>query len=121
MHAKELESANNAQAAAMSWLALTDAGEYAKGWDQAAGLFQAGVTKADWQRAVQDARSPLGELKSRTLKSATVTRSPPDAPEGEYVVIQYESHFEHKANVIETVTPLRDKDETWKVAGYFIK
>jgi hypothetical protein len=44
----------------------------------------------------------------------------PGAPEGEYVVIQYETQFEHKAGAIETVTPLREKDGSWRVSGYFI-
>lgn len=120
-HAQDSESVANAQAAAKSWLALTDAGEYSKSWEQAAGLFQAAVSKAGWQSAVQGARSPLGNLKSRTLKSAKFTRSLPGAPDGEYVIIQYESQFEQQANAVETVTPLREKDGTWKVSGYFVK
>ena len=119
--AQDSDSIPNAQAAAKSWLALTDAGEYSKSWEKAAGLFQAAVSKASWQIAVQAARSPLGSLKSRTFKSAKFTRSLPGAPDGEYVIIQYESQFEHKAGAIETVTPLREKDGTWKVSGYFVK
>ena len=120
-HAQESESVANAQVAAKSWLALTDAGEYGKSWEQAAGVFQSSVSKASWQSAVQGVRSPLGILKSRTLKSAKFTRSLPGAPDGEYVVIQYETQFERKASAIETVTPLREKDGTWKISGYFIK
>ena len=119
--AQESESVANAQVAAKSWLALTDAGEYSKSWEQAANLFQAAVSKAGWQSDVQGARAPLGNLKSRTFKSAKFTRSLPGAPDGEYVIIQYESQFEHKANAVETVTPLREKDGTWKVSGYFVK
>ena len=119
--AQDPDSIGNAQTAAKSWLALTDAGEYSQSWEQAAGLFQAAVSKASWQSAVQAARSPLGNLKSRTLKSAKFVRSLPGAPDGEYVIIQYESQFEHKVSAVETVTPLREKDGTWKVSGYFVK
>ena len=45
----------------------------------------------------------------------------PGAPDGEYVVIQYESSFEHKQSAIETVTPMLDTDGKWRVSGYFIK
>jgi hypothetical protein len=45
----------------------------------------------------------------------------PGAPDGEYVVIQYESSFEHKQAAVETVTPMLDKDGTWRVSGYFIR
>jgi len=45
----------------------------------------------------------------------------PGAPDGEYVVIQYETEFEKKASAVETVTPERDKNGTWRVSGYYIK
>ena len=44
--AQDPDSISNAQTAAKSWLALTDAGEYSQSWEQAAGLFQAAVSKA---------------------------------------------------------------------------
>ena len=120
-HAQDTEQVAKAQAAAQSWLALTDSKAYAQSWEQSAALFQAGVSKPSWVGAIQGVRSPLGSLKSRTVKSASFTRSLPGAPEGEYVVIQFETQFEHKAGAIETVTTLREKDGTWKVSGYFIK
>ena len=107
--------------AAKAWLALTDSGQYASSWDSAAEFFKASVTKATWSSASTSARSPLGTLKSRKLKSAMFTRNVPGAPAGEYVVIQYETHFENKASAIETITPMQEKDGTWKVCGYYIK
>ena len=121
IYAQDGEKIASAQVAAKAWLALADAGEYAQSWEQAAGLFQAAVSKSSWQTAIKTVRSPLGSLKSRAIKSATFTRSLPGAPDGEYVVIQYESRFENKSAAIETVTPLLEKDGSWKVSGYFIK
>lgn len=119
--AQDAEKIVSAQSAAKSWLELTDSAEYSKSWEQAAAFFQSAVPKSNWQTTIQSVRSPLGGLKSRTVKSATFTRSLPGAPAGEYVVIQYESQFERKPNAIETVTPMREKDGSWKVSGYFIK
>lgn len=119
--AQDAQTLASAQAASKSWLALTDSRAYSQSWEQAAGLFQAAVSKSGWVESIQAVRSPLRSVKSRTLKSATFTRSLPGAPAGEYVVIQYETQFEHKANAIETVTPLREKDGSWKVCGYYIK
>jgi hypothetical protein len=45
----------------------------------------------------------------------------PGAPDGEYVVIQYQTAFQNKKSAIETVTPMLDKDGHWRVAGYYIK
>jgi hypothetical protein len=48
-------------------------------------------------------------------------KSLPGAPDGEYVVIQYRTSFENKNDAIETVTPMKDTDGTWRVSGYYVK
>jgi len=110
-----------AQVAAKSWLALTDVAKYSQSWDDAASFFKNTITKVDWEKAIKGVRSPLGAMKVRKVKSATFARTLPGAPDGEYVVIQYESQFENKSAAIETVTPMHDKDGAWRVSGYFIK
>jgi hypothetical protein len=70
---------------------------------------------------VVNARGPLGTLKSRTLMSATFKNTLPSAPDGEYVVVQFASSFENRASAIETVTPMKDADGTWRVSGYYIQ
>jgi hypothetical protein len=119
--AQDAEIIAEAEAAAEQWLTLTDSADYAASWEQAAGLFQAAVSKEDWAKAIQAARTPLGAVKSRKLKSAQFTKSLPGAPDGEYVVVQFETQFENKASALETVTPLKDKDGSWRVSGYYIK
>jgi hypothetical protein len=110
-----------ATARAEAWLALVDQGKYAESWDAAAALFKASLTKENWTQALTAARSPLGKLVSRTLKSRQYAASLPGAPDGKYVVIQYDSVFENKKGAVETVTPMLDPDGTWRVSGYFIK
>jgi hypothetical protein len=107
--------------AANHWLAVVDAGDYAASWQAAAPAFKAAVAKDQWARALRATRSPLGKVLSRTVKSAKYTTSLPGAPDGKYVVIQYESSFEHKQSAIETVTPTLGEDGQWKVSGYFIR
>lgn len=119
--AQETEAVHKAQDAATRWLALVDSGDYAQSWEQGASAFQAAVSKSAWTSAIQSARSPFGIMKVRTLKAASFKKTLPGAPEGEYVVIQYSSQFANNASAIETVTPMLDKDGTWKVSGYFIK
>jgi len=110
-----------AQTSAQSWLALTDAGKYAESWQEGSALFKSAVTQSQWVSAVTSARTPLGKVLSRKLKSATYTKTLPGAPDGEYVVIQYDTSFENKKEAVETVTPMLDKDGKWRVSGYFIK
>jgi hypothetical protein len=120
-YADESADVGKAQTAARNWLALADGGKYAESWDEASSPFKAAVTKETWTHAIASARAPLGAVKGRKVKSATFARNLPGAPDGAYVVIQFETQFENKASAIETVTPMQEKDGTWRVSGYYIK
>ncbi len=110
-----------AQAAAESWLALVDAGNYDQSWEEAASIFKEQVTKEQWKSALETVHSQVGKLQSRKLKSATYAKNPPSAPPGEYVNIQYDSKFEKLPAGVESVVPMLDKDGKWRVSGYFVK
>jgi hypothetical protein len=107
--------------AAGAWLALVDDGKYAESWTEAAELFRNAISSEHWVQSAGAARKPLGKLLTRKVKSKTSTTSLPGAPDGEYVVIQYESSFENKKQAVETVTPTRGKDGRWRVSGYFVR
>lgn len=121
VYAAENEAVKKAQDAAKAWLALIDSAQYGRSWDDAAPIFKTSVSKADWESTCKAVRSPLGSVKSRTVKSATFTRTLAGAPDGEYVVIQYDTQFESRVPAAETVTPMRDKDGSWLISGYYIR
>ncbi|MDH3218096.1 MAG: DUF4019 domain-containing protein [Gammaproteobacteria bacterium] len=102
------------------WLALVDGRQYQASWEQAAALFRQQVSAAQWRQAVTSVRRPLGSMISRKLIAATYTNSLPGAPDGEYVVLQYQTEFENKQQAIETVTPMLD-DGRWRVSGYYLR
>jgi len=104
-----------------SWLAVVDKGDYAASYEEAASIFKLAVTKEDWLQKVRAARNPLGKVISRKLKGTQYKTSLPGAPDGEYVVIQYDTSFENKRSAVETITPTLDKDAQWRVSGYFIR
>jgi hypothetical protein len=110
-----------AQKSAQDWLALIDSGKYAESWQDASQLFKSHVSSKQWQSAAKATRLPLGKLQSRKVKSTTDSKTLPGVPDGQYVVIQYDSSFENKQSAIETVTDMLEKDGQWKVTGYFIK
>ena len=118
VHAGDAEE--KAEAAALAWLALVDSEQWAESWSQASTLFQGQVGQQQWAQTVRSVRGPLGGLKSRKLKSAEHMTSLPGAPDGDYVVIQFDTVFENKASAVETVTPMLDGEE-WRVSGYFIR
>lgn len=110
-----------ALSAAEKWLATVDAGKYAASWKEAAELFRNAVKPEQWEQAMQTARKPLGKIISRKAQTKIYKTSLPGAPDGAYVVIQFETSFENKKTAIETVTPMMDKDGKWRVSGYYIK
>jgi hypothetical protein len=110
-----------AQKSAESWLALVDKGDYAASYDQASNSFRSALTKDKWVDTSKAVRSPLGKLVSRKLQNAQYTTQLPGAPDGEYVVIQYQTSFENKQEAVETVVMQLEKDGQWKASGYFIK
>ena len=103
-------------ASAEKWLGLVDGGKYGESWKEAAGFFRNAVKQEQWEQSLQTVRKPLGKSISRQMKSKTYKTSLPGAPDGEYVVIQFETSFENKKSAIETVTPMMDKDGRWRVS-----
>ncbi len=118
---EQQEAEQKAVKSAESWLGLVDQGEYAEGWKKAATFLQNAVSQEDFAKSLTAARKPLGNLITRKLKSKEYRTSLPGAPDGAYVVIQFDTAFENKKEAVETITPMLDKDGTWKVSGYFIR
>jgi len=110
----------NATKAAEAWLALVDMSQYGKSWEEAAVAFKKGVTIEHWSQTMLTGRGPLGKVLSRKLLSAQYHASLPGAPDGEYVIIQFETSFENKKSSTERVTPMKEKDGSWRVSGYYI-
>lgn len=118
---KHDEAEKQAVASAEAWLKLVDQGKYGDAWDSAAEYLKNAVSKEDFAKSLTAARKPLGNVKSRELKSKQYATSLPGAPDGEYAVIQFKTGFENKKAAVETITPMFDKDKKWRVSGYFIK
>jgi hypothetical protein len=116
--AAELEK--TAIAGAEAWLKSIDDGHYSESWNAAAKIFRGGVTEPGWTNSMETFRKPLGNLISRKLKSAQPMTQLPGAPDGQYVVVQFETTFANKKSTIETVTFMLEKDGQWRAAGYYI-
>jgi hypothetical protein len=111
---------DEARRVAEQWIALVDAGRYDDSWSAASSLFRSKVPKADWKNAATSARAPLGALASRTFSAAQAMHDLPGVPRGDYIVLVYDGTFANGA-VHEIITPMREADGSWKVAGYVIQ
>ena len=110
-----------AEAAAQSWLALLDAGNYSQTWSTAATHLRNSIPESQWVSRLTEIRSHVGSVKSRSLKSAEFVQAQSGATAGEHVTIRFATQFEHKPDATEIVTPTKDSDGQWRVDAYSIK
>ena len=113
--------AQSAMAAAETWLGHVDAGDYAGSWHEASAYVQGAITEQAWVASLTRVRTPMGPLLSRQLKQVQHTTSMQGAPDGDFVVMQFDTRFANKQAAVETVTFLQEKKGEWKAAGYYIK
>ncbi|MEA3506774.1 MAG: DUF4019 domain-containing protein [Elusimicrobiota bacterium] len=121
--AKNIDSKKSGEAieAAADWLQLADSGQYGRSWEEAAEYFKNLVSKEKWINTLKGVRGTLNPMIKREVQSRGYTTSMPGAPDGEYVIIHYETEFENKEYAIEAVTAMKEKDGNWRVSDYFIK
>ena len=109
-----------AQKSAERWLSLIDAGKFVESWKTAAEYFQAAVPQKKWQRSLEAVRSRSAIWFHARSKTPNTPKSLPGTPDGEYVVLQFETSFANKKDAIETDTSMLEKDGPWRVSGYYI-
>ena len=118
-----------ASTTAENWLALVDAGDYAESWNQTSSLSKTGIhtrwlfkpasSDQQWQSGLADLQAQFGRAVSRNLKSKQYAEELPDEPEGEYVVLKYQTSFERLKGV-ETVILMKENDGAWRVSRYCV-
>ena len=102
------------EAAARQWLALVDGSDWEASYAATASTFRAANTVTLWTDASQQVRVPLGAMLSRRLVSVQIVPS----DEG-YEAVRFETDFEHRKGVIESLT-LRRENGALRVSGYYI-
>ena len=110
---------DDAGQAAKGWLALFDANNFDACWNALAPVAKDQVGKDDFNASLGAVRDQFGPAKARRASKVTFTHKLPGAPDGDYVVLQYETDFA-KGHAVETVVPMRTPDG-WKVSGYFVR
>ena len=106
--------------AAARWLALLDANNFDGCWNALAPAVKGQVAKADFDGSLAAVRQQYGAVKARRPSKVSFTHELPNAPDGDYVVLQYDTEFAKGAHGVETVIPMRTADG-WKVSGYFVR
>ena len=89
--ATNAEKEKAAITAAERWLTFIDTGKYSESWQEAAEYFRNAVEPGQWEQMLKSVRTPLGKMISRKLKTKTYKTALPGAPDGQYVIIQFET------------------------------
>jgi len=113
----DAEKAEKATAVAMEFLDLIDAEKYAESWQMAAGMMKEKVTEKDWIEKLTKARGFSGALVERSMKSTSYSLTVPDGPDGEYILLTFNSSYQRVEKAIELVNVMVE-DGHWKVVAY---
>lgn len=103
------------------WLSLLDQKEYKQCWTNSAKYLREQISQEQWLEGMNSIGNLVGSVENRTMRSANYFRALPNAPMGEYVVIVYDITLKSGQTAVETVTPMKDPDDLWRVSGYYIK
>jgi type IV secretory pathway VirJ component len=109
-----------ASAAAWAWLDALDKRHYAASWTAAAPPLRDAIREGDWYTALRTVRAPLGRCLRRGLRTRALLDPPSGAPADPWVVLRFETHFERRQEVSETLAVQRSGDGRWRVAAYFV-
>jgi len=112
--------ANEDVTSSTQWLDIVDNGDYSQSWHQADAFFQKNVTEDLWISKLKEVRTPLGDVESREQANRKTFTTLPQLPEGEYVMLQFNTDFANRPQSTESVT-LKKSDGQWQVIGYFIQ
>ena len=116
----DAEKVEQAQPVANAFLAKLDDGKFVESWQGSAALMKDKITQQEWVEKLTKARELSGDLVQRERKSSTYATKIEDSPEGEYIMLIYDSSFKKADDVSEYVTVMLE-GEQWKVAGYFMQ
>ena len=115
--AEKREREKEVRAAALHWLQLVDAGDYAQAYDEEPARLRASTTEGQFFRSMEGRRAPFGRVLSRKFIGAAFTRKLTGSPDGRYESILFRTSFGHKALAAERVI-LTHESRQWRVVDY---
>ena len=105
------------RAAALEWLALVDARDYAQAYAQEPARLRAATTEEQFVCSMEGRREPFGRVLSRSFIGAAFTRKLTGSPDGRYESILFRTAFENKKLAAERLI-LSHESGKWRVVDY---
>lgn len=118
-HAQDMQTLDNAMAAANSWLAQADADQAEVMWQNSDGVLQKSISKNAWKKYLTGLHRQWGALKSREWLQVAHISDPSGLPPGEYLNVVYSATYAN-APLLETVSLMRNGSQ-WTPVGYTVR
>ena len=115
--AQKREREKEARTAALEWLGLIDAGDYARAYAEEPARLRAATTEGQFMRSMEGRRAPFGRVLSRKFIGAAFTSKLTGSPDGRYESILFRTSFAHKKLAAERVI-MTHEDGEWRVVDY---
>jgi hypothetical protein len=109
------------QKAARDWLAIADANNADKAWQQSGAQFRKAITVERFAEGLAKERAPRGALVQRSVTATQFDRTFRKLPEGDYALVTFRTAYAKQATAAELVTLERESDGVWRVIGYVIR
>ncbi len=110
---------DDAEAAALAWLEAIDSGQYEQAWENSSTLLKVPLSLNMLSRTISAARRDFGTVQSRRRVSLIRETSMPGAPSGDLAILTFQTSFENRPQITETITPHLEEG-TWRVSGYYV-
>jgi hypothetical protein len=111
------KSVDDSLTAGRAWLKLLDQGNYGESWETATKFIQYTLTKEEWIQSMDILRKPLGSMIDRTLVDMRVAMNPPNVPEGEYMILVFDTKFSSGTTAKELLT-MQEHQGVWRLYTY---
>ena len=106
-----------ARAAALEWLTLVDAADYAAAYAAEPDRMRKATTEEQFVRSMEGRRAPFGSVLSRSFIGAAFTRKLTGSPDGHYESLLFRTSFANKTPAAERVI-LSHETGQWRVVDY---
>lgn len=104
--------------ATVEFLRLLDSGHANLTWAAGSPLLKATTSELVWTNGIKAMRLGLGTFVERTSANIGFTTQMPDAPTGNYAVVECVTTFSRGPATEKVV--FREDDSQWRVVGYFV-
>lgn len=108
--------------AAEKWLQLVDQGQLSEGWQQLSDDYKNNVDERTWREALQiNALSKQANIISRKIVKIIPWHDSTVNSTSEYKMVLFKTFYDDNSESSLIITPRRENDGEWRVAGFFFR